>query len=53
MLHFKKLLYKKIEPNINELKEWILFNQNLNTDKKLELHNTLVALTVYINSTNF
>ena len=50
---FNKLLYKKIEPNIDDLKEWILLNQHLNTSKKLELHNTLVALTVYINSTHF
>lgn len=50
---FNKLLYNKIKPNINELKEWILFNQHLNTDKKLELHNTLVALTVHINATHF
>jgi hypothetical protein len=50
---FNKLLYNRIEPNINELKEWILFNQQLNTDKKLELHNTLVALTVHINATHF
>ena len=50
---FNKLLYKKIEPNINDLKEWILFNQHLNAGKKLELHNTLVALTVHINSKHF
>ncbi|MEC8677333.1 MAG: hypothetical protein VXX85_00600 [Candidatus Margulisiibacteriota bacterium] len=50
---FNKLLYKKIEPNIDELKEWILLNQHLNTSKKLELHNTLVALTVHINSKHF
>lgn len=50
---FNKLLYKKIEPNINDLKEWILSNKHFNAGKKLELHNTLVALTVHINSTHF